>query len=90
LIGPACRGGKHDCFADDHGVPGCVCDIGCQGTFDCADITTEAACKEAGYPVGAFDACRWNTTACVATATPCEDLSIDQCETTLGCVLQAP
>lgn len=89
LIGPACRGGKHDCFVDDKAVPGCVCDIGCTGTFDCADLTTPTSCQEAGYPEGAFDPCKWSTTACVATATPCEELSLNQCETTLGCVLEA-
>jgi hypothetical protein len=89
LIGPACIGGQHKCEYDDEGVEGCVCDLTCTGTLNCATIKDAATCKDSGQDQGLIEACRWSTTACVATATPCEDLSINECDTTIGCHLEA-
>lgn len=87
LIGSACVGGRHDCFIDP-GVPGCSCpssSIICTGSFDCADVP-QNHCADAGGSLR----CEWSTKACVETATPCAELSLDECESTAGCVLQAP
>lgn len=90
LIGPACIGGERKCEYDDKGIEGCVCDLSCTGTLHCSTIKDAATCVNSGQDQGAIEACRWSTTACVATATPCQELSINECETTIGCYLQAP
>ena len=85
LIGSACVGGMKACFIDS-GVPGCTCNLDgiCTGTFDCANVS-EDHCGSAGLE----GSCHWDTMACVATPTPCEQLSVTDCETTAGCVLTA-
>ena len=90
LIGPACIGGERKCEYDDEGIEGCVCDLSCTGTLHCSTIKDAATCKDSGQDQGLIEACRWSTTACVATATPCQELSVNECETTIGCYLQAP
>jgi hypothetical protein len=90
LFGPACRGGVFECYPlEPDGVVGCDCSSGaCTGTFDCAD-QSQTYCERALANGTAFG-CTWESKACVATATPCEELSPDQCETTLGCYLHRP
>jgi hypothetical protein len=94
LIGPSCLGGEQTCEWDDEGVEGCECDesefeLECSGTFDCSTIKNAATCEDSGVDQGLLEACRWSKTACVATATPCKDLSLTECETTIGCHLEA-
>lgn len=87
LIGSACVGGDHDCFIDP-GVEGCDCpssSILCTGSFNCADVP-QNHCADAGGTLK----CQWSTKACVETPTACAELSLDECESTAGCVLQAP
>jgi hypothetical protein len=86
-IGPTCEGGERSCVYGDEGIPGCVCDnINCTGKFSCSDVPGgENECESAGS-----NDCEWNTTACVGTAIPCKELSANECEMTIGCVLQAP
>jgi hypothetical protein len=88
LFGAACTGGQQPCEYDDHGIEGCSCDLSCTGTLNCSSVKTAAACTDAGQDRGLTEACEWSTTACVATAAPCEKLTLDECETTIGCVLQ--
>jgi hypothetical protein len=88
LFAAACTGGEQTCEYDDEDIEGCVCDLSCTGTLNCATIKDAATCNASGEDKGLQDACEWSTTACVATASPCEELTIDECETTIGCALQ--
>lgn len=84
LVGSACTGGEQTCTLDE-GVPGCTCTSSthCSGTFDCADLN-ESRCQTV------TGSCTWNTQACIATATPCAQLTASQCELTAGCFFQSP
>jgi hypothetical protein len=84
VVGAACTGGEQTCLLDE-GIEGCTCTSStkCSGTFDCADLGP-SVCESATGD------CTWSTKACIATASPCEELTISQCESTAGCYLQAP
>jgi hypothetical protein len=84
LVGSACAGGEHMCFLDQ-GIEGCTCTSStkCTGTFNCANLE-QSLCESLTGD------CYWSTTACIATAMPCEQLTAGQCELTAGCFLQAP
>ncbi|MES1189360.1 MAG: hypothetical protein ABUL60_36425 [Myxococcales bacterium] len=84
LRGSACTGGEQACVLDE-GIDGCTCtsSTNCSGTFDCADLE-QSQCESVTGD------CKWSTSACIATATPCEQLANSECDLTAGCFLQAP
>jgi hypothetical protein len=85
-----CTGGSADC-ATLIACPVDYCSYSagtCSGTAHCRSRTVQTSCERLNYDASDPDLCTWIDYSCAGTATPCEDLTPEECGSQPGCSVE--